>query len=141
MKSLIVIVLITVPLLLTGCAETPTEIQASELCCEYWTYESEADAQFKGRSLIATGMVGRLDINNLRIPYAILVCHCNLPTIQESLGYGVECQFDESYIDDWLTLREGQYAQIRGKCNGCAKSLFGKGEPGNIILLNCQVAK
>ena len=141
MKLFIAMMAIAVPFLFTACTETAIEIQASELCCKYWAYESEADAEFKGKILIVAGEVGLLDVNNLGEHYARLECHCDFLTIQELRGDGISCMFDESNVDDWLALREGQYVQIKGNCNGCAMNLFGKGEPGNIILLDCQVIR
>jgi hypothetical protein len=134
--------------LFISCTESPITIEPEELCQQYQEDAEAADANYKDRTLIITGIVTLTDTTNMGTRYAMMDCMCSSTLVPAEEAwllsplrteYGIECRFDENNHIDWLKIVEGRNVTIKGQCGGHSLDLFGKGEPANIVLRHCSL--
>ena len=85
------------------------EIKASELYRAYEANEVSADAEYKGKRLLITGVVGNIGKDIMDNPYVSL----NVDYLQT-----VNCYFDDKNNKVLSQLSKGQKVQIIGTCRG-----------------------
>jgi hypothetical protein len=93
--------------------EPEISISAVQLTSDYWTNRDKADALYRDKVLLVTGIVHRMGRDVFDIPYIDL--------------YGddlkVRCFFSEEQISRLASLPKGQTVTIKGKGNGLGSGL------------------
>jgi len=79
--------------------------------------------QYKGKVLQVSGTVGDIGKDITDSMYVTLE--------SGNMIMSVQCFFSDSHSDELASMRKGQHAEIRGKCDG---------KFGNVILRGCQLA-
>ncbi|HUL01583.1 MAG TPA: hypothetical protein VLX29_12130 [Nitrospirota bacterium] len=97
-------------------------ISAPQLIAEYEYSEGSADAKFKGRLVIVTGVIDTLGKDSTATPYVTLGTNSSLLRIQ--------CRFIKSEEARLSNLHPGQQITVIGDC---------RGKKGYVQLENCTI--
>jgi hypothetical protein len=94
----------------TANAAPEATLQASELFRAYENNEVSADALYKGKIILVSGLVNDIGKDIIGDPYVTLSTGNSIWTVQ--------CMFSSKQEGELAALRKGQSVSIKGECNG-----------------------
>jgi tRNA_anti-like len=100
-------------------------VSAAQLSADYQANEVAADAQYKGKIVLITGIVDTIgkDITDRM--------YVSLKSGGEYSIFGVQCFFAKAHESELAQLQKGEFVAMKGKCDG---------KFGNVLLKGCVLA-
>jgi hypothetical protein len=93
--------------------EQPFSMLANDLIAAYEKNEADADARYKGKTLVVQGKISNISEN------AVQITGTNART-----SLTVKCDFDESQKGSVSNLKKGQTVTLQGTGNGKTEKLY-----------------